>query len=115
MNQVRILSVKTGLVALIPSWSIVRPDCFVRGTRAERLYVEALTAENALGQEYNQTKHRVCEAYGHSQLSATIESSDKLVSAFHPESRYSACPNCLMGLPGKRTIRSSLLSIALKP
>jgi hypothetical protein len=54
MNQVRILSVKTGLVALIPSSSIVRPDCFVRSIRAERLYLEALTAKNALGQEYNQ-------------------------------------------------------------
>jgi hypothetical protein len=66
MNQVRILAVKTGLFALRPSSSIVRPDCFVRGTRAERLYVEALRTENALGQEYNQKKHRVCESYGYS-------------------------------------------------
>jgi hypothetical protein len=48
MDQIRMLPVKTGLTALLSSSSIVRPDCVVREARVERLYVESLTAEDAL-------------------------------------------------------------------
>jgi len=48
MDQIRMLPVKTGFTALLSSSSIVRPDRVVREARVERLYVGALTAEDAL-------------------------------------------------------------------
>ena len=77
MDQIRMLPVKTGLVALLPSSSIVRPDCFVRKARVERLFVKALTGEDALDQDYKQVKYRESEIFDNSQSSSKIKASEQ--------------------------------------
>jgi hypothetical protein len=71
------LPVKTGLVALIPSSTIVKGDCFVRKARVERLFAKALTGEDAQGQSYKQIMYREYETIGNSQSSNKIKASDQ--------------------------------------
>jgi hypothetical protein len=104
MDQIRMLPVKTGLVALIPSSTIVKGDCFVRKARVERLFAKALTGEDAQGQNYKQIIYREYETIGNSQSSNKIKASDQARITASCRDKKGNCSLCLKGKPEQETI-----------
>ena len=92
MAQIRMPPVKTGLVALIPNSSIVRPECVVRRVRVERLYLEALSIGDVQGQHDRQTEQKGYENILDSQSSHQMRASEKPASPFRAETKKSLVP-----------------------